>query len=157
MTVWGNSGTEPPLCPTRRRLNGALGHKGALTMGRTLVFRASPSALSLSHSPGAGAGGMLASRVEAGGGAGLRLKRSQPPGAPLGTLPRRQGRETRPGPPNLPRAKKGFPNGKNQGDWEGWGRRGCGRPGPFLPTGLWKEARGQPDPTHFGPQFSHLF
>ena len=75
MTVWGNSGTEPPLCPPRSRLNGAPGHKGALTMGRTLVCRASPSALSLSHSPGEGGGVALlpASWVEAGDGAGLRL------------------------------------------------------------------------------------
>lgn len=76
MTVWGNSGTEPPLCPPRSRLNGALWHKGALTMGSSLVFRASPSALSLSHSPEEGAGGLLALPVEAGSGAGLRLERS---------------------------------------------------------------------------------
>lgn len=36
-------------------------------MGRTLVCRASPSARSLSHSPGAGAGGLLALLVKAGG------------------------------------------------------------------------------------------
>lgn len=71
MTVWGNLGTEPPLCPPRSRLNGALWHKGALTMGRSLVCRASPSALSLSHSPGAGSKGLLAAPVKAGGGTGL--------------------------------------------------------------------------------------
>lgn len=48
MTVWGNLGTEPPLCLPQSRLNGALWHKRALTMGRTLVCRASPSAFSLS-------------------------------------------------------------------------------------------------------------
>lgn len=68
MTVWGNSGTEPPLCPPQSRLNGALRHKGALTMGRPLVCTASPSALSLSHSPEEGAGGLLALPVEAGAG-----------------------------------------------------------------------------------------
>lgn len=82
MTVWGNSGTEPPLCPPRRRLNGALRHKGALTMGRTLVCRASPSALSLSHSPGAGAGGDAGL---AGGGRGWGKAETEEISAPGGS------------------------------------------------------------------------
>ena len=93
MTVWGNSGTEPPLCPPRSRLNGAPGHKGALTMGRTLVCRASPSALSLSHSPGEGGGGAAASRGGGGRGWGRAeaIEILAPKGSPGGTA-RRQGK-----------------------------------------------------------------
>lgn len=174
MTVWGTSGTEPPLCLPQSRLNGALWHKGALTMGRTLVCRASPSALSLSHSPGRELG-RRGPALDTGAGAELRLQRSQPTGAPLG----RQGRDTRLRPPNRPLARKDFLSretlpedapGQKVGkvhrqvltQTEALSRegpsQGCrGLPRASVAGRALERNRWQSEPTHFMPQFSHLF
>lgn len=154
----GELGDRAPIVPYPEAPQWSSGAQRGFDNGQDISIQSQPlGPLPVPQPRGGGWGDAGLAGGGRGWGRAETYKRSQSPGAPLGTLPRRQGRETRPGPPNLPRAKKGFPNGKYQGDWEGWGRRGCGRPGPFLPTGLWKEARGQPDSTHLGPQFSHLF
>lgn len=155
MTVWGNSGTEPPLCPPRSRLNGAPGHKGALTMGRTLVCRASPSALSLSHSPGE-EGGAAASLVGGGRGWGRAeaVEILAPKGSPGGTA-QETGEGDRPGPPNLPlvralRVEKARGTRRRRGS-------AVGDQDPSSQAGLLKKHVGSLSPPTFWPQSSHLF
>lgn len=80
------------------------------------------------------------------------MKRYWPTGAPWGTLPRRQGRETRLGPLNLPLIRKNFSSGKSHRGLVGIGEEGLWKARQVL-----ERSGGQSEPTHFLPQFYPLF
>lgn len=126
-------------------------------MGRTLVCRASPLGPLPVPQPRGGRGRRGAAASLVGGGRGWGRAEAVEilaPRAPLGALPRRQGRRLNQGPPNMPLVRA-LQVEKARGDWEEEGSA-VGDQAPSSQAGLLKKHVGCLSPPTFGLSFPSI-